>query len=81
MAVDKLREKIDSIDDKILKLVEDRYTVSQKIGAIKRKKGIPVEDLEREETIFARLTLKTKLNKKFVRKLFSMIIGYCKDHE
>ncbi|MEM3641263.1 MAG: chorismate mutase [Candidatus Bathyarchaeia archaeon] len=45
----KLREKIDEIDDEILRLLKERVEVSKLIGKIKREKGMPIRDQEREK--------------------------------
>ena len=44
-----LREKIDSIDDQIVRLFEERMAVSEKVARIKIETGKPVFDPEREK--------------------------------
>ncbi len=39
MKVDKVRKQIDSIDEKILQLLNDRAEASKKIGRIKLREG------------------------------------------
>lgn len=46
--LDNLREKIDKIDEKILKLYEERMTICEKIGEYKKANGIPAYDEDRE---------------------------------
>ena len=81
MPIEDLRTKIDGIDERLLTLIEERVEIAEKIGRVKRKKGLPIEDSERETEILGRLTGKTKLKKDFVRKLFSHIIEYSKECE
>ena len=44
-----LREKIDSIDDQIVRLFEERMAVSEKVAQFKIETGKPVFDPEREK--------------------------------
>jgi monofunctional chorismate mutase len=81
MPVEKLREKIDKVDSKIVALLEERLDLARKIGAVKRKKNLQIEDSERERQVLGKVTKDTKLNKAFVRGLFEDIIKYCKQHE
>ncbi len=81
MPIDKLREKIDRVDRRIVALLEERVDLAKKIGTAKRKHGISIEDPEREREVLRRSSQDTKLNKKFVRKIFETIIGYCKENE
>ena len=58
-----LREKIDSLDDKILLLIEERIKITEKIGAAKKKLDIPIRDANREKEKIEKLKAKTsKLN-------------------
>ena len=81
MPLTELREKIDRIDSKILHLIEERMEIAKKVGFTKRKNGMEIKDEKREEEIIRRLTSKSSLNKKFVRKIFENIIAYCRDNE
>lgn len=49
--LDALRERIDSIDNDIIKLLDQRMKVSSDIAECKRESGIPVTDIEREQKI------------------------------
>ncbi|MFC2162552.1 chorismate mutase, partial [Candidatus Altiarchaeota archaeon] len=77
MPIEDLRVKIDGIDERILALIEERVETAEKIGRIKRKKGLPVEDKDREAEVLGRLTGKTKLKKDFIRNIYNHIIEYC----
>ncbi|MCS7114678.1 MAG: chorismate mutase [Nitrososphaerota archaeon] len=50
-----LREKIDEIDNEILRLLKERNEVSKLIGDIKRSKGMPIRDQEREREKYSRI--------------------------
>jgi len=60
MNLDKLRDKIDSIDDTILKLLEERMKIVKNVGELKHKSGGAIYRPEREQEILERL----KKNKK-----------------
>ena len=52
--IDRLRREIDGIDREILRLLERRISIAEKIGRIKREYGLPIEDREREAEILDR---------------------------
>lgn len=56
MEIDKLRQRIDDIDNSLLDLLKDRQRLASQLGEIKRGLGLPVYDQNRENTILARLT-------------------------
>ncbi len=55
MNLDKLREEIDSIDDKVLKLLEKRMQIVKSVGELKHKSGGSIYRPEREIEILQRL--------------------------
>jgi chorismate mutase len=81
MPIEQLREKIDAIDVKIVRLIEERVDLAKKIGEAKRKHGLPLLDPKREQDVIIRATANTKLNKGFVKGLFERIIDYCRENE
>ena len=69
-----LRDEIDSLDDKIVELLEKRSLISKNIGEIKQSTGKEVLDSQREKEIIDRLSLKTKiLNKVSLHLIFKNI--------
>jgi chorismate mutase/prephenate dehydratase len=50
-----LRSAIDTIDDRLLSLINDRLKLAAQIGSLKQVAGNPVKDLEREKHIINRL--------------------------
>ena len=72
-----LRQKIDEIDEKILLLLKERFEIVKEIGREKRKHGMPLRDLERENQKYKQITekaLKLKLNPEAVREVYREII-------
>ena len=54
--INTLRKKIDSLDDQILDLLIDRFSVSKEIGEIKSIENLKVGDPNREQDIIDRLS-------------------------
>ena len=52
--------QIDKIDDQILELLEKRKLIKKIVNKIKKKRGIELEDKEREMSILDRLSNKSK---------------------
>jgi chorismate mutase len=75
------RKKIDRIDSRILRLLEKRQGICVKIGKWKKSKGIPIRDKKREAEIIKNKCSKTKLERKFVTRLYRLIIEHCVSRE
>ena len=70
-----LRKDIDKLDDEIVELLRKRIEIVKKIGEIKKEKGIPMRDKQREAEIIERL----KLDKDFAARLYNVIFEYSED--
>ena len=57
-----LRQKIDTLDEKIIQLLKKRMGISKEVGKLKEKLDIPVEDMGREQEIIDRLTQQAGIN-------------------
>ena len=79
--IKELRNSIDKVDDQIFDLILKRFDYVEKIGNIKKKMNMPVDDKAREEIIIERLSekLSTKINYKEIKKIISPIISISKD--
>ena len=75
--IEKNRKEINSIDKQIISLLSRRQEVAASIGQIKRRLGIEVIDLAREEEILRRLTSNSPgtLTKEAVGYIFKEIIS------
>ncbi|MFO8236361.1 MAG: chorismate mutase [Bacteroidales bacterium] len=74
--IDSLREKIDSIDKKIIDLLANRMELAEKIGNHKHKNKVTIFQLRRwEEIIASRLAQATEkgLSEKFVKSLLQLV--------
>ncbi|BDC19727.1 chorismate mutase [Acidianus sp. HS-5] len=79
--LENLRKEIEEIDENIIKLLARRFQVSQEIGKIKKEKGLPITDENRESKVkenwitFAR---KYGIPETFVESFLTMIFSYSK---
>ncbi|MCP4760865.1 MAG: chorismate mutase, partial [archaeon] len=77
--INKLREKIDDIDDELTSLIEKRAQVAKEIGEIKNKEGIGVVQPEREKKVLENIKLKlTSIPPESVEAVWKEIMSACK---
>ena len=84
--LDELRQKIDLIDDKLLKLLNKRMRVVQQVGEFKQKSGGAIYRPEREKNIIQRLVKNSKkskglLNEEAIEALFLEIFAVSRNLE
>jgi len=53
--IEKLRQQIDELDDRIIKLLAIRFHLTDQIGAIKRQTEMAVTDSNRERLIYDKI--------------------------
>ncbi len=78
--IQKLRMKIDEIDESILKLLSERSRVCRAIGLLKKQSRIPVIDRERQSEIYARITMNAAnlaLDVARVEEIYRHILSMC----
>ena len=71
-----LRKKIDSIDDKIFKLLCKRFSYSPQVAASKSQNGLPLFQKDRLGELLgyrAQFAKKMKMNMVFAKKLMRLI--------
>ncbi|MHA1784106.1 MAG: prephenate dehydratase [Candidatus Helarchaeota archaeon] len=66
MSIEEIRDKISAIDEKLAKLLDERIGLVQKIGKLKKEKGLPIVDEEREREIYEKIS---RLNLKHIKNL------------
>ncbi len=82
MELKDLRERIDSIDDKIIELYKERMEVSKQVGLIKNKISKPVYDGTREKEIVYRLAQKCPEEiRLYVKELYDAIFYTSKAYQ
>jgi len=75
--IKKLREQIDEIDKKLLKILSERFRVTQRVGEYKKRHKLPALDKKREKEIFQKrelLAKKLNLDPLLVKQIFTLII-------
>ncbi len=80
-SLETLREEINRIDENIITLLSKRMEVAKSIAALKKVKGISVEDRDREKTIFLKLEREARRNnisEEFVSEVFGLIVSHSK---
>lgn len=81
MNLKKLRKKIDKIDKKIIKNISQRNKLIIQVAKFKKEKNITTYQPEREKELFKdriKTGKKNKLNPKFIKKLFEIILSESK---
>ena len=78
-----LRDKLDSIDNEVLKLINERMEVVHQVGVLKAKSGGAIYRPERERAIIDRLEAlnKGKLNRAAIEALFLEIFAISRNLE
>lgn len=76
--IEQLRKKLDSIDDSISALLSERVGVAMQIIKIKKERGLPVEDLNRESEIIKRVSLKNPSVAPLLKVVFRRIFDWVK---
>lgn len=77
----RLRQKIDDLDDEILRLLNQRMLLVQEIATLKNKAGRDPMDLNREQAIFRRLARENRgpLAWGALKKIFGEILAASRD--
>jgi len=75
-ALEKLRDEINGLDNKIVKLINKRTLKSVLIGKIKKTLGLPLYDPQRERDIISRMTEKANvpLTSEAINRIYERII-------
>ena len=81
-SIETLREEINRIDESIIKLLSARMEVAKKIAALKKIRGIPIEDKERESQLFLKIQRDARdnlIDENFVSEVFGLIVSHSKN--
>ncbi|MGD6853147.1 MAG: chorismate mutase [Candidatus Bathyarchaeia archaeon] len=78
--IETLREKVDAVDDQILRDLVLRVKLCRAIGELKKQKGRPVHDIHRETEVFSRIkdrALLLKLDPIITERIYHEIVNMC----
>lgn len=79
----RLREEIDAIDEKLVRLLERRMDIARQVGEFKEANALPVLDKKREEEIIqSRVNmLSDPTLQDTVTGIFTLIMRYSRMHQ
>jgi chorismate mutase len=78
--VQQLRKKVDEVDERILNGLGERAKICKTIGLFKKKKGMQIRDVDREDEIYKRVKQKAvqfHLDPLQVEAVFREIVNMC----
>lgn len=70
------REQIKSIDQEVIKLLEQRFQLVGKIGEFKKHHNLPIRDEMREKMLIAEMTDRTRLAPDFINDFYKTLFSY-----
>ena len=76
MSLSGLRREIDRIDLRLLRLLNRRADLARRIGRLKKRHGLPVQDRKREQAVLARMLQRNggPLPQESVRGIFREVL-------
>jgi chorismate mutase len=76
LALSLCRERIDTVDLRILELLNERTSIAEEIGRIKKEAQLPIYEPKREDQVFHNVTSNNRgpLPDEAVRRVFERII-------
>jgi len=78
--IQQLRKKVDKVDEQIITALFERAKTCTAIGVIKKKKGLPVKDVTRENEVLKKVKEKAvefHLNPLQVEAVYREIVNMC----
>jgi monofunctional chorismate mutase len=78
--IEQYRKQVDEIDEQILTALCQRAKICKTIGAAKKKKGLPVRDVSREDEVYKRVkkwAIDFHLNPLQVEAVYREIVNMC----
>lgn len=81
MDLDKIRTEIDSIDDKIFELYEQRMKLSAEVAEQKKENKLALVNKSREREILSRMSSKSEELKTYTRMLYNTLFSVSKSYQ
>ena len=78
--IQKLRKRIDEIDEQILRLLGERAEICRSIGLLKKEQGMPMTDASRENEVYAKVRVKAtdfSLDSNEAEAVYRQIVNMC----
>jgi len=79
--IEKLRKEIDEVDQKLMNLLLERFSITKKIGQVKTSNSISIDDNDRENNIINHLSNKANndLRKEDIADIFKLVFNISKN--
>jgi chorismate mutase len=84
MSLASVREKIDEIDGKIIKLIAERQRLAGEMAHLKFREGIPIRDPEQRELVLERAfdrAVESMVDPVSVQKVFDLLVQMSEDRQ
>ncbi|MFQ5815005.1 MAG: chorismate mutase [Candidatus Hydrothermarchaeaceae archaeon] len=79
MDLKELRDNIDEIDRRIIRLLEKRFEMVEEIAKLKQSHELEIEDGTREENVLKNwMNAADKIEPKFLEKVVGLVVEYSK---
>ncbi len=78
--IKQLRKRIDEVDEQILNSLSKRTEICKSIGLMKKKHGIPIKDMPRENDVYTHIKEKAVdlgLDADVVEAIYRQIVNMC----
>ena len=84
MSLASVREKIDEIDGKIIKLIAERQRLAGEMAHLKFREGIPIRDPEQRERVLERAfdrSVESMVDPVSVQEVFDILVGMSEERQ
>ena len=82
MKLEDYREKIDTVDEKLIALFAERMALSRAIAEYKKENGIPVLDASREKKKLRRVAEQSPAElREYTRRLYKLLFELSRDYQ
>ena len=74
------RKEVDQVDELILKALTERVKICMAIGLVKKKRGMPVRDVPRENDVYKKVkekSIQLGLDSQKIETLYREIVNIC----
>ena len=79
--INKLRKEIDKIDQDLIALLKNRFSIAKEIGQVKTSNSFGIDDIDREKKIIKNLSIKANnhLKEEDISNIFKLIFSISKN--
>ena len=81
MELSEIREKIDTVDEQLLKLFLERMSLTEEVAAYKNEHHLPILNKERERAVLARVTEQSGEKERYAYHLFSTLFELARSRQ